>query len=134
MALVDWNKDLSVGVAQFDKDHKKLVEILNSLHDAMKEGKGKDKLQSLVDQMFQYAAQHLATEEKLMVKYHYPDYVSHKKEHDAFVKEVTTFKEQLDNGKILISSKVTQFLKDWLVNHICCCDKKYGPFFSSALK
>jgi len=134
MALVDWNESLSVGVTRFDEDHKKLVEILNSLHDAMKEGKGKEKLQILVDQMFTYAARHLSAEEKLMIQYKYPDYSAHKKEHDSFVLEVNAYKEQLSSGKILISSKVTQFLKEWLVNHIGSSDKKYGPFFSTVLK
>ena len=44
MALISWNESYSVKVKQFDDQHKKLVNMLNDLHEAMKQGKGRDAL------------------------------------------------------------------------------------------
>jgi len=40
MALFDWNDQLSVGVAEIDKQHQELVKLINDLHEAMREGAG----------------------------------------------------------------------------------------------
>ena len=42
MALINWNDSFSVNVAVIDQQHKKLVDMINDLNDAMKQGKGKD--------------------------------------------------------------------------------------------
>ena len=40
MALIQWNDSLKVGVAEIDKQHQKLVDMINDLHDAMRQGQG----------------------------------------------------------------------------------------------
>jgi hypothetical protein len=50
---ISWGQSLSVGVSQFDDQHKKLIDLINRLHEAMKTGNSKDALgdflQSLAD-------------------------------------------------------------------------------------
>ena len=40
MALLQWSENLSVGVVEMDRQHQKLVELVNRLYQAMGEGKG----------------------------------------------------------------------------------------------
>ena len=40
MALIDWSPALSINIEKFDDQHKKLVAMVNELHDAMKNGQG----------------------------------------------------------------------------------------------
>ena len=42
----------------------------------------------------------------------------------------TAYKKGFDEGKVLLSIDVIDFLKDWLINHIQGSDKKYGPFLN----
>jgi hypothetical protein len=44
MSLIQWEEKYSVKHATIDSQHKKLVELINNLHEAMKVGKAKDKL------------------------------------------------------------------------------------------
>jgi hemerythrin len=44
MALIQWNDSLSVNVVEIDKQHQKLVRMINELNDAMRQGKGKEAL------------------------------------------------------------------------------------------
>ncbi|MDZ7764928.1 MAG: hypothetical protein U5K00_10925 [Melioribacteraceae bacterium] len=39
MAYIDWSEDLSVGNLSIDFEHKRLVQIINELYDAMTNGK-----------------------------------------------------------------------------------------------
>lgn len=131
MALFQWDSSFSVDVAEIDKQHQKLVEMINNLNDAMKQGKGKDVLVKIFGELFTYAGNHFATEEKYFEKFKYPAAASHKLEHTNFVKKVSELKDGFDSGKISLTIEVMNFLKDWLKGHIQGTDKKYGPFFNA---
>jgi hemerythrin len=130
MAYIVWNEKYSVGVKEIDLQHKKLTDLINGLHDAMKEGKGKDVLARVLQDLINYAASHFATEEKYMTQFKYPAYPAHKGEHEKFVKKVLDLQKDFNSGTAVMTLEVMNFLKDWLFNHIQGTDKKYGPFFN----
>ncbi len=129
MALIQWNDSFSVKVTEFDQQHQKLVSMINELHDAMKQGKGKDVLSKVIKVLISYTATHFDTEEKYFARFGYPETGSHKKEHAAFIKKVFEFKDEFEKGKLGLSVKVIDFLSDWLKNHIKVTDMKYSQFF-----
>jgi hemerythrin len=126
MALLTWSDKLSVQVKQFDDEHKKLIDIVNRLHDAMKVGKGKEVLADVLKSLISYTQNHFAAEEKLMKAKNYPGYEEHKKEHNQLVMQVLDVQKQMQGG-VVLSQAVMTFLKNWLENHIQGTDKKYGP-------
>ncbi len=130
MAYLTWDEKYSVNVKEIDAQHKRLVEMINELHEAMKQGKGKDTMTAVLKNLVDYAATHFATEEKYMTKFSYPQYPTHKVEHDKFVRQVLDFQDDFNSGKVAITLEVMNFLKDWLVKHILGTDKKFGPFFN----
>ena len=130
MSLITWNDRLSVKVAEIDQQHKKLITMINELNDAMKVGKGKDALGAIVNNLIVYTMTHFKTEEKYFAQFGYPDTDQHKKEHEAFVKKVSDFKDGFENRKISLTIEVMDFLSDWLKNHIMGTDKKYSQFFN----
>jgi hemerythrin len=130
MALIQWNDSFSVGVVEIDKQHQKLVGMINDLNDAMRQGKGKDVLGKIIKGLIGYAETHFRTEEKYFDQFGYPDANNHKKEHSDFVMKVAEFKDGFDRRKLGLSIEVMSFLSKWLQNHIKGVDKKYGPFFN----
>lgn len=128
MAYIDWNEGLSVGVNLFDEQHKKLVSILNRLYDAMKEGKGRNVLADIFNELIEYTKFHFKAEEETLLKHDYPGYSEQHEEHSKLTKEVIELKEKYDKGNIFITVEVLSFLKEWLSHHILEVDKKYGPF------
>ncbi|KAF0142361.1 MAG: hemerythrin family protein [Ignavibacteriales bacterium] len=131
MALIQWNSTLSVNITQIDNQHMKLVELVNTLHDRMKEGKGKAALSGILNELTNYTVYHFKTEEDLFRKYNYPQTDAHLKEHDALVQQVVKLKADFDNGKSVLTLDVMNFLKDWLTLHIMGNDKAYTPFLKS---
>ncbi len=130
MALIKWNDGLSVDVAMIDKQHQKLIDMINELHDAMRQGKGSAVLGRILNGLISYTDSHFKTEEKYFDQFGYPDTEAHKKAHEAFVRKVSDFRDGFEQGRTGLSIEIMNFLSDWLRQHIQGVDKKYGPFFN----
>jgi len=125
MAFMEWDDSLSVGVQQVDKEHKKLVDLVNNLNDSMKNGKSKEALQQVFNELVDYTMTHFSNEELLMQNVNYSNFTAHKREHDELAKKVKILKEEFLSGKMMISIEVRDFIKNWIVNHILKTDKLY---------
>ena len=130
MALINWNDSFSVNVAEIDRQHQKLVSMINELNDAMRQGKGNDVLGKIINGLISYAAIHFKTEEKYFDQFRYPETDIHKKEHSAFVERVSDFKNKFEKSSLGLSIEVMNFLSDWLKNHIKASDMRYSKFFN----
>jgi hemerythrin len=130
MALINWDNSFSVKVDEIDRQHQKLVSLINDLNDAMRQGKGKDILGKIINGLIGYAGTHFKTEEKYFAQFGYPETDSHKTEHADFTRKVSEFKNKFDKGTIGLSIEVLDFLSSWLQNHIKSVDKKYSAFFN----
>lgn len=134
MSLMTWNdNEFSVNIKLLDTHHKRLFGLVNDLHDAMKQGGAKDILGKVFSELIDYTVYHFRAEEELFQKYGYPEYAQHKKEHEDLTKQVLELKDKFDKDKLMcvLTIETMDFLKDWLKNHICGSDKKYGPFLNS---
>ncbi len=130
MALIAWNKDLSVHVAEMDRQHRKFIDLINDLNDAIVRRKTRETVGGTLDVLLRYAGMHFAEEEKLFALYEYPDEAGQKNEHKKFIDKVAKLKKQHDDGSTVLGTAVTDFLSDWLTKHIMLEDKKYGPFMN----
>ena len=130
MALVKWDDSFSVKVTEIDRQHQKLVSMINELSDAMKQGKGKEILCKIINGLIRYTATHFNTEEKYFDRFRYPEADNHKKEHVAFVQKVSDFKSGFEEGKLTLTIDVMNFLSDWLRKHIKGADKLYSQCFN----
>lgn len=131
MALLTWNENYSVGIKEIDIQHKKLVELINSLHEGMKIGKGKEILGVILNELVDYTVYHFGFEEKLFEKYGYPETIIHKRQHSDLVAQVKKFVDSYNGGSSIITIEIMNFLRDWLTQHIAGSDKKYSSFLNN---
>jgi hemerythrin-like metal-binding protein len=131
MAFFNWSDDLSVGVKASDDDHKKLIDMLNRLHEAMKSGQGKDVVGKVLDDLVTYTKFHFAREEEFFAMTGYPA-VEHKKEHRELVKQAEELQSRYKSGERVLSIETMDFLKDWLTVHIQGTDRKYTDHLNAA--
>jgi hemerythrin len=68
VSLVTWDESYSVKVSQCDADHKKLFELINTLHDAMLAGDRKAVVAQVIDELTDYATYHFAREDAMLEK------------------------------------------------------------------
>jgi len=126
MPLMTWNKNLEVGVRSMDQQHRKLVDLINALHEAMLEGKANEILGPVLEDLLRYTATHFKDEEALMTRAGYAGRDPHVAEHRALIAEVRKMQDGVRSGKLAISVSVAQFLRDWLQNHILKTDQQYS--------
>lgn len=124
MPLFPWDDKLITNYVKIDNDHKKLVDLINKLYDAMLSGKGRDVCGRVLDELFDYAKTHFALEERLMEANNYAKTAEHKAEHAHLVKKVSEFKIEYDlDISLTVNTSLLTFLRDWLINHIAKSDK-----------
>jgi hemerythrin len=126
MSLMTWNESMSVGVKVLDDDHKKLVGMVNELHDGILSGQRQVALGHVLDQLVSYTKIHFHREEGLFEKTGYALAAEHKKEHDELVKTAVDLQKRYKGGATsMLSLETMTFLKNWLGHHIQDVDKKY---------
>lgn len=130
MAFINWTEELSVNVKEIDLEHKKLVNMLNTLHSALVDRKGQAVQKSIVLEMVDYASFHFATEEKYMLRFNFPGYQEHKEEHEQFTEKALNLKARIEKFGSVLTLEILNFLRDWLKKHILGTDKKYSKFFN----
>jgi len=130
MSFIKWHENLSIHFPTIDEQHKKLVHLVNLLHDAMKQGKGKEVLGKALDELINYTVYHFNTEEEYMIKHKYPELLSHKNEHKKLTEDVLKLKDKFEKGEAGITIEVMHFLKNWVADHIEKTDKKMGEYLA----
>jgi hemerythrin len=127
-SFVEWKANLVTGNDTVDDQHKKLVDLINALHEAMKTGKTREILGGVLTELAEYTDYHFKAEEKLFSGRGYPKEAEHKTIHKDLMEQVTGIRTQYDAGKAGISVQLLDFLKDWLVTHIKVMDKEAADY------
>jgi hemerythrin len=130
MSLITWNDSYSVNIREIDRQHLKLVQIINDLNEAMRGGTANDVLVKIIRELVSYTKTHFATEEGYLDRYGYPDASAHKLQHSAFVNKISEFRDDFEIGRLGVSIEIMKFLKDWLLKHIKGTDMKYVPYLT----
>jgi len=127
MPLITWTDRLSVGIPTIDSQHKKLVGMINVLHDAQREGQGREALDTIFAGMADYVREHFTFEEKMLAAANYPQLAEHKRLHSEFLTRLTVMQARQQQAvQIGLSLEVMSFLRDWLVKHIEGVDQRYA--------
>jgi len=128
---VVWNDSFSVGFEPIDDQHKVLVDMINELFQACKEGVVEADIAFLgiIKKALDYAGTHFADEEEYLSEANYPYLSEQKEQHEAFVEEVQKTIEEFEAGNIE-PIYFARFLKKWLLNHIAVYDKRYASYLS----
>ncbi len=133
MALIEWDDSLRLGIAVVDRQHERLVGIINRLHEATLEGRGTEVISEILDELIIYTATHFSMEEKYFAQFEYADAEEHKREHDALIAKVNAFahdfEKALPSSRSALAMELLQFLKIWWRYHMLETDSKFVALF-----
>ncbi len=133
MPIIKWRDSYSVGVEQFDNEHRKLVELINRMFAIVRDKGDVMELSDAVARLIDYTQFHFESEEAALEKSNFPGLEAHRKKHAELARQVTGFQQRLLNeDAFLMSTEFYRFLRDWLLEHIIQEDMKYSRFLANA--
>lgn len=127
MPLLQWDSSISVGIAEFDEHHRKMLDYIHQLNEAFRQHQSQPTLKLLFKELEDYTYYHFSAEEHYMTKYKYPNFIEHKKQHQIFIEKIAEYREAVVSEKLALV--VLRFLNEWYIKHIKSVDKRYKDFF-----
>lgn len=124
--LFPWKEAYSVRIPRIDTQHKGLVTLINDLHAAMLEGRAKEAMSRIVDELVDYTVQHFAFEESMLRQHGYTALAEHQLLHKKLCSQVFELRDKFRAGKITVTIETMHFLKNWLSGHILSADMAYA--------
>jgi hemerythrin len=132
MPLIAWTNHLNVGVKLLNNDHKKLVILLNELHDGLVTGQSKLELEKIFEKLIIYTRIHHVNEEKFLVEAGYHGTSLHKQEHDQMLDRLLELQTRfLGSAQLGVEMEILHQLRGWLFKHIQDSDQKFASHLNT---
>ena len=130
--IIEWSDVLNLGIEEIDNQHKDLLGLVNEMHLAIRDSRGREAVAKVLARLADYIKIHFAVEESLMRILGYPGYEGHKAQHEELIRSVLDLQRRVDTDKMAIGVELMHYLKTWLTRHIVESDRDYGRFFMEA--
>ena len=133
--MVEFTKELLIGVEHIDSQHKTLIDYTNNLISIGAKAANQEEIEKSLVFIGNYVLKHFAEEEAFQMKIGYPQYERHRKLHLDFIEVYKTFVDNYKkNGH---SSKFITIFKNtvvsWVVNHVMVEDQSIGKYYQSRI-
>ncbi|MBF0369385.1 MAG: hemerythrin family protein [Magnetococcales bacterium] len=133
MEQLIWNDSLSVGIPEIDKDHQRLIDLLNDLIQSVAENKESEEMEIVLEELLSYTLWHFRHEERLMQTYEYDGFMEHKNEHASLLEQAVNLQNKFKAEGEGITPEVLDFLKEWVTKHILGTDMQMAKYLQSEM-
>jgi len=132
MIRFEWSDTFSVGDERIDSQHKALINNVNDLLMACREGVGLGKLPETLNFLEGYVLEHFRDEEEYQRSLGYPGYDAHRAEHAMFIKDLRELKSELEKKgpSLALAIKTSSVVIGWLRDHFQGSDRELGRFIA----
>jgi len=131
--MLKFTLDLVTNVESVDEQHKEIFRRLNEMSDMGTKLFTDEEVQKTLDFLGEYVVNHFKAEEDLMQKSSYPNYSSHKHEHDKFLESFTKYRHEFQDMGSTVSYTLglVEHIVDWIVTHIKQSDKEMAKYVNA---
>jgi diguanylate cyclase (GGDEF)-like protein/hemerythrin-like metal-binding protein/PAS domain S-box-containing protein len=119
--IFPWNDNFKTGIALIDKQHRRLVDLINMLTSHITHQSDIPALNSIFTELSEYADYHFRAEEKIWSQYFLGDELEteHKQTHRNFIETLHGLKgEENTKPQEQVVADILSFLTHWLAYHI----------------
>lgn len=131
MHRMKWDERLATRHPGMARDHRKMVELINRLGEAMDAGKGKFTFCAIFDEIVRHTQAHFEMEERLMAEHRYPRTDEHKAEHASLLRKLLRHKQGVEAGDAEMTASLLHFLDFWWTHHILDSDRAMAKYITS---
>jgi len=126
LVFLRWDGDLSLGIADMDAQHQRLVQLVNEVYDAYRRDGGRAAAGPVLASLVDYTVEHFRAEEEYMASQGYPGLAEHKRLHAELLGRVKDLRRRHAAGEHQVVLDLVLFLRTWLVRHIQGADAQYA--------
>ena len=128
MDHMEWTAAYSVGVEDIDDQHRRLISIINRLLATGAGTSSSDEILAVLSDLVDYTDYHFRTEDNYMMENEYPLFLTHRKEHLAYLKKMGDFVAALERKEDDLLDDILAYLTDWWETHITKSDMRYARY------
>ncbi|MDO8606686.1 MAG: hemerythrin family protein [Phaeospirillum sp.] len=125
--MIEWTGRFDTGIAEVDRDHRRLVDLINQLDGIISDGGDLGRVGAVVDALVDYADYHFQREERILESVGYDGAGAHAEIHARFGHVlgdmVGVCMLHPDRENLL---RLGDYLKSWLTDHILVEDMKFA--------
>jgi hemerythrin-like metal-binding protein len=130
---IAWNDSFNIGYEQIDMQHRQAFALLNDLVSASIDGSGTERLGEMLEFLQDYAARHFHDEEALQLRYDFPGYAKHRRQHEDLQRIIGGLAQKFaaNGASKELSDELNKIVLKWLTTHILHEDMKLGKYLRS---
>ncbi|MDH5785811.1 MAG: bacteriohemerythrin [Chromatiales bacterium] len=132
MAHIHWESRFDTGISIIDQQHRRIVDMINDLHDASIHTETKT-VDDILHRMRAYVSEHFQFEEELMFAADYEFTEAHIQLHRRFTERLNSMAQRHEAGESIIK-ELSAFLTKWVLHHIGHEDMDYVEDVSRVMK
>lgn len=118
-----WTSDLCTGIDVIDNQHRRIVDYINTLEQAIATT-NRQQVGQVLEEVVDYTLSHFSFEESLLEEAGYKQAEPHKAVHKTFVKRLAKYQERHEHGED-VADQLRSMLSTWLIHHIKREDMAY---------
>ena len=126
-----WKQTYETGLKQIDRDHHTILELANTLYNAMQSDAGRAAVLQSCQKIVDFTEEHFAREEKYMEACGYSRIEEHKLEHARLKDEARRLLLRLELDSPGSATGIYHVLREMFIEHIPACDQPFGMFYLS---
>ena len=112
MSFANWKKSYELGLRDIDKQHKRLLELVNKAYEAYKSN-SEEKVRELLNDMVEFTRIHFNTEERYFEEFGYENSEPHIEQHNKLTLKALNLYDKFNSGEVRVAKELLEFLKEW---------------------
>ncbi len=129
--LLTWQKSYEIGIKEADRQHHKMLDMMNEIHVLSANNRSKAAIAKALDALINYTEVHFEWEENLFASYKYPQTEQHTAVHKKLIAELREHQNKISLGDQQAVDKELTLLNDWLLYHIEHSDRDYAKYLKN---
>lgn len=124
-----WSASYELGIEDVDLQHRFFFNLINRLALELQQAKDMQYRTDLINELNAYAKFHFISEENMMRKARYPDFLQHKAQHVELIEQLSSKENMLflTDGAVEAEA-VIRFLGEWFLQHTRNVDRKFCQY------
>lgn len=122
---VQWRQEWNCGNDEIDEQHDKILQIANDLITKIYAGASHNECMDMIKLFLEYAVNHFATEERILMEIEYDDLIAHIKKHEYLTNKAIYLKECYEKKELQPAAFLSFIIDEVVVEHLTKEDTKF---------